>query len=121
MKVLSFWFSVISMFFVLSVPPASATTAFPEWKVCVVPDDVCEIVDASEVIPEGFYSGYFDGKSWAHVLYELEGTPVQAEFEEYALDAYFRRSEHARRLLEAGGHLYSVDHNARRMEIRLVD
>lgn len=118
MKLQSFWFSLISFFMVVSVQPASATPSFPEWKVCTVPDSVCEIIDLSEIVPEDFNPRHFGGTSWPKVLDSVQGMLVQSYFEKYALDAYFLQVERARKILGEPPYTYSLDPSIRLMEIR---
>ena len=118
MKLQSFWFSLISFFMVVSVQPASATPSFPEWKVCTVPDSVCEIIDLSEIVPEDFNPRNFGGTSWPEVLDSVQGMSVQFYFEQYALEAYILKIERVRGILDVPAYTYSLDPNARRMEIR---
>ena len=83
-----------------------------------MPDNVCEIIDLSEIVPEDFNPRHFGGTSWPKVLDSVQGMLVQSYFEKYALDAYFLQVERARKILGEPPHTYSLDPSIRLMEIR---
>ena len=118
MQLNSWYCSLIIFLMVFSAQPVSATPSFPEWKVCTMPDDVCEVIDLSEIVPEDFNPRNFGGMSWAEVLDSVQGMQVQFHFERHALDAYFLQVERARKILGEPPHTYSLDPSIRLMEIR---